>query len=93
MTQDEPLPFNRISFLTLNQIRLFTAYDVCDIFEHYSRIGRDALLKELRLRIVNADTDGTCPYDSMNEGTCHQYDDCKICVFDHEVAHLKKVDE
>lgn len=42
-----PSPFNRISFITLNETRLFTAGQVADLIEEHSEKVLD-VIKELK---------------------------------------------
>jgi hypothetical protein len=50
------------------------------------------LIQKLREFIVNHGEDGSCPFDSMNEGQCHEYLRCSLCIFDHAVDSRIKGD-
>jgi hypothetical protein len=54
-------------------------------------------IQKLREFIKSHRVDGSCPFGSMNEGKCHEYNDdenggCSLCIFDHAVDSLIKGD-
>jgi len=55
------------------------------------------LIQKLREFIKANNEDGSCPFGSMNEGNCHEYNNeenggCSLCIFDHAVGSLIKGD-
>jgi hypothetical protein len=62
-------------------------------------LAREALMadvvEELREFVKTHQDDGSCPFDSMNEGDCHKYGPdeeheggCSLCVFDHAIEAI-----
>jgi hypothetical protein len=63
-------------------------YSILDMVHHQSHYP-DNIIKRLRDGIGKSSYHGgECPYGSMNEGNCHSYGDCTLCIFDHELEKL-----
>ena len=59
--------------------------------EGIRREEREKTIQFIRNFIEHNQCDGSCPFDSMNEGQCHQYEaNCSLCIFDHAVEELKR---
>ena len=67
------------------------------IVEHNEVIRKktiNELLGWLRNYIGSHQEEGGCPFDSMNEGNCHEYEgSCDLCIFDHAVAELHQQEQ